>query len=44
MRTAEQRFAEGMVSDGVHPTERGAKHLGEAIRAALIEQFLPRGN
>lgn len=44
VRTAEHRFAEGMASDGVHPTERGAKHLGETIRAALIERYVPPGN
>ncbi|WP_430645109.1 SGNH/GDSL hydrolase family protein [Agromyces sp. GXS1127] len=37
LRTADGRFAEGMSSDGLHPSEAGARVLGEAIGAALRE-------
>jgi lysophospholipase L1-like esterase len=30
------RFAEGMASDGLHPTEAGARVIGEAIRGAVL--------
>ncbi|GAA4432814.1 hypothetical protein GCM10023169_38990 [Georgenia halophila] len=32
-----ERFADGMSSDGVHPTRRGAEVLGGRIRAAVLE-------
>ncbi|WP_309132292.1 SGNH/GDSL hydrolase family protein [Brevibacterium sp.] len=32
-----ERFAEGMSYDGVHPTEQGARVLGEAIGEAVVE-------
>ncbi|GAA4286187.1 hypothetical protein GCM10022262_05460 [Georgenia daeguensis] len=31
------RFAEGMASDGLHPTEAGARVLGEAIREVVLD-------
>ncbi|WP_043502169.1 SGNH/GDSL hydrolase family protein [Georgenia sp. SUBG003] len=31
------RFADGMTSDGLHPTETGARVLGEAIGAVVRE-------
>lgn len=31
------RFAEGMAYDGVHPTAEGARVLGEAIAAAIVD-------
>lgn len=37
VRTADQTFASGMASDGVHPTQQGAELLGEEIKAALQE-------
>lgn len=37
VRTAEDTFAPGMASDGLHPTERGAARLGEVIGAAVRE-------
>ncbi|HIY65298.1 MAG TPA: hypothetical protein H9830_03345, partial [Candidatus Agrococcus pullicola] len=30
-------FAEGMSSDGVHPTQEGARVIGEAIQSAVLE-------
>lgn len=33
------RFADGMAYDGVHPTEEGARVIGEAIQAAILEAF-----
>ncbi|WP_293699381.1 SGNH/GDSL hydrolase family protein [uncultured Agrococcus sp.] len=32
-----ERFAEGMTYDGVHPTQDGARVIGEAIHAAVLE-------
>jgi lysophospholipase L1-like esterase len=37
LRTADGRFGEGMSSDGLHPSEEGARVLGEAIATALRE-------
>ncbi len=37
VRTAEGRFADGMTSDGVHPTRDGARALGGAIREAVLD-------
>ena len=39
LRDENGRFAEGMAYDGVHPTEEGARVIGEAIRAAILEAF-----
>lgn len=33
------QFADGMAYDGVHPTETGARVIGEAIREAILETF-----
>lgn len=35
VRTGAGAFKPGMASDGVHPSARGARHLGEAIGAAI---------
>lgn len=35
LRTADGRFLEGMSYDGLHPTEQGARVLGEGIAAVL---------
>lgn len=32
-----RRFATGMSYDGIHPTAEGARVIGEAIRAAILE-------
>lgn len=37
LRTADGRFAEGMSSDGLHPSVEGARVLGAAIATALRE-------
>lgn len=39
VRTGSNTFVSGMASDGVHPTARGAQNLGEAISAAIQENF-----
>jgi lysophospholipase L1-like esterase len=36
VRTADGVFAEGMTIDGVHPTERAARIIGESIRAVIL--------
>jgi lysophospholipase L1-like esterase len=38
LRTADGRYADGMSSDGLHPSADGARVLGEAIAAALRER------
>jgi lysophospholipase L1-like esterase len=40
LRTADGRFAEGMSSDGLHPSVAGARVLGAAIATALRESTL----
>lgn len=35
LRGGDGRYQEGMTSDGIHPSEEGARVLGEAIAAAL---------
>ena len=35
------RFAEGMASDGLHPTREGARVLGEAIREVVLDAARP---
>ncbi|WP_353813565.1 SGNH/GDSL hydrolase family protein [Agromyces sp. SYSU T00266] len=37
LRTLDGRFAEGMTSDGLHPSEEGARVLGAAIAERLRE-------
>lgn len=37
IRTANNTYASGMTADGVHPTADGARILGEAMRAALLQ-------
>ncbi|MFF2274537.1 SGNH/GDSL hydrolase family protein [Agromyces sp. NPDC058126] len=36
LRTADGRYADGMSYDGLHPSEQGARVLGEAIAAELL--------
>lgn len=36
VRTVDGVFAEGMTIDGVHPTERAARIIGESIRAVVL--------
>ncbi|MFF2389534.1 SGNH/GDSL hydrolase family protein [Agromyces sp. NPDC058104] len=36
LRTVDGRFADGMSYDGLHPSEQGARALGEAIAAELL--------
>ncbi|WP_293699383.1 GDSL-type esterase/lipase family protein [uncultured Agrococcus sp.] len=41
LRDEDGRFVEGMAYDGVHPTEEGARIIGEAIQAVILEAFDP---
>lgn len=37
------RFADGMASDGLHPTAAGARVIGEAVREAVLKAVLDAG-
>nr|WP_240898368.1 SGNH/GDSL hydrolase family protein [Agromyces luteolus] len=39
LRTLDGRFVEGMSSDGLHPSEEGARVLGTAIAAAIAAEL-----